>query len=415
MRTEVITAGNIARAAEIIRAGGLVAVPTETVYGLAANGLDAAAVERVYAVKGRPEVKPLSLMVPGAEAMARCWSRVPPQARSLAEEFWPGPLTIVGESAAAIPAVVRAGGSTVGLRCPDHPLTLALLRECGLPLAAPSANPSGAPSPRTAREVLDYFDGKIDAVVDGGECGIGRESTLISVAGAPFRILRAGALPEAEIAARLAADMCIVGITGPTGAGKTTALGVLRAMGALVIDADAVYHRLTRESEGLADALTARFGAGIYSGGELDRKALGRVVFGDPSALSELNAITHGFVTAEILRLLREHAMAGGAAAAIDAIGLFEAGLERICTAVFGILAPEEARCARIMAREGISRDYAMKRIRAQRGEEYYREVCTACIVNDGTVEDFAAGCKAAFTEVINNGRKERLPRRAFL
>ena len=393
MKTEIITAGGIDRAAEIIRAGGLVAVPTETVYGLAGSGLNAETVERIYAVKGRPEVKPLSLMVHDASAMAACWREVPAQALSLAEEFWPGPLTIIGDSVDGIPEIVRAGGSTVGLRCPDHPLTLELLQKCAVPLAAPSANPSGKPSPKTAREVLEYFDGQIDAVIDGGECGIGTESTIVTLSQQPFRILRRGALAEEEIAARLAADMYIIGLTGGSGTGKTTALNVLRSLGACCIDADELYHTLTRESEPMRRELIERFGE-VYNGNELNRKA---------------------YVTRETLTILRERAMAGDTVAALDAIGIFEAGLDRICAAVFGVLAPEETRVARLMNREGISREYALKRIRAQKSDEYYMEACTACLINDGTVEEFAAKCKAAFTEAIQNGRKERLPRRALL
>ena len=414
MRTEIITDGNMDRAAGIIRGGGLVAVPTETVYGLAANGLDANAVERIYSVKGRPEVKPLSLMVHGAEAMERCWSEVPSQARSLAEEFWPGPLTIIGTSAQEIPEIVRAGGDTVGLRCPDHPLTLELLTKCGVPLAAPSANPSGAPSPKTAAQVLEYFDGKIDAVIDGGECGIGTESTIITLAEKPFRILRRGALDPDEIAARLAADMYIIGLTGGSGTGKTTALDVLRGMGALCIDADELYHELTRTSADMRSEIIARFGA-VYDGSTLDRKALGNVVFADPAALADLNAITHKYVNRETHRILREFAMSGGTLAAIDAIGVFEGGVDRICAAVFGILAPEEMRIERLLKREGITREYAVKRIKAQRGDEYYKSACTACIVNDGTAEEFAARCEAVFKEAITHGRKERLPRGALL
>lgn len=414
MRTEIITAGNIGRAAEIIRAGGLVAVPTETVYGLAANGLDSAAVEQVYAVKGRPEVKPLSLMVHGAGAMARCWIEVPPQAESLARDFWPGPLTIIAESDPGIPEIVRAGGNTVGLRCPDHPLTLELLEKCGVPLAVPSANPSGKPSPKTAQDVLGYFDGKIDAVIDGGECGIGTESTIITLAEKPFKILRQGALADYEIAARLAADMYIIGLTGGTGTGKTTALDVLKKMGALCIDADELYHELTRTSQDMKAEIVARFGQ-VYDGDTLNRKALGEVVFADSQALLDLNGITHKYVTRETHRLLREFAMSGGEIAAIDAIGIFEAGIDRICAAVFGILAPEDIRAERIMSREGITREYAIKRIKAQRSDEYYKEACTACLVNDGTKEEFAAKCEAEFTEVIKYGRQERLPRGALL
>ena len=199
MRTRHLTT-EIGEAAAILRGGGLVAVPTETVYGLACSGLDEQAVERVYEVKGRPAVKPLSLMVPGAEAIDRLCRDVPEAAYRLAERFWPGPLTIVLKARPEIPAIVRAGGATVGLRCPDHPLTLALLRETGLPFAAPSANPSGAPSPNTAGEVAAFFDGQIEAILDGGACTLGTESTILSLAQTPYRVLRRGALAESEIA-----------------------------------------------------------------------------------------------------------------------------------------------------------------------------------------------------------------------
>ena len=152
MNTKRITT-EIAQAADAIRAGQLVAVPTETVYGLAGNGLDPAAVAQIYEVKGRPAVKPLSLMVHDASAMAHYCVDVPPAAYTLAEAFWPGPLTIVLRAQDCVPEIVRAGGETVGLRCPDHPATLALIEAAQLPLAAPSANPSGAPSPKPADDV----------------------------------------------------------------------------------------------------------------------------------------------------------------------------------------------------------------------------------------------------------------------
>ena len=173
MKTAVFT-NDLTGAAEILKKGGLVAVPTETVYGLAGNGLDANAVERIYEVKGRPAVKPLSLMVEGAQSMEKYCRKVPPQAKALAARFWPGPLTIVLKAKDTIPSVVLAGGDTVGLRCPDHPKTLELLALTELPFAAPSANPSGEESPKDAKKVLEYFDGRIEGVVDGGACGIGR-------------------------------------------------------------------------------------------------------------------------------------------------------------------------------------------------------------------------------------------------
>lgn len=259
MKTEVIRE-DMDRAASLVRSGALVAVPTETVYGLAGSGMDEAAVERIYEVKGRPEVKPLSLMVPGPEAFEKCCIDVPGAARTLAARFWPGPLTIILKARPEIPRIVLAGGDTVGLRCPDHPLTLELLRKCCLPLAAPSANPSGAPSPKTAEQVLGYFDGRIEAVIDGGPCGIGLESTIIDLTRTPYRILRQGALPERDIASALAENMRIIGITGGTGTGKTTALDVLRRMGALCLDCDEIYHELTDTSEALREAIERRFG-----------------------------------------------------------------------------------------------------------------------------------------------------------
>ncbi len=391
-----------ARAAEIIRAGGLVAVPTETVYGLAANGLDPRAVEKIYEVKGRPAVKPLSLMVHDESAMDGCCRDVPKQARALAAAFWPGPLTIVLKARDSVPEIVRAGGDTVGLRCPDHPLTLELLRECALPLAAPSANPSGAPSPKTAAEVLAYFDGRIDCVLDGGECGIGRESTIISLAAAPYKILRPGALPESDIAAALADAMTVIGITGGTGAGKTTALGVLESMGALVIDCDEVYHRLTRESAGLKSELTERFGA-VYNGDTLDRRTLGDTVFADPAALRDLDAITHRHIDAEVRRLLRSHAMAGGTLAAIDAAALPESPVAELCTRLYAVLAPAQERERRIIEREGITPEYAKKRINAQKPDDYYIKHCDAVLRNDGTERQFAEVCAAAFRKDVEN------------
>ena len=400
MNTRVFR-GDVSGAAELIAAGGLVAVPTETVYGLAGDGTDVQAVERIYEVKGRPEVKPLSLMVPGQEAMERYCEDVPPQAKLLAERFWPGPLTIILKSRPLVPEIVRAGGETVGLRCPDHPDTLAMLRACGVPLAAPSANPSGAPSPKTAQDVLGYFDGQIEGVIDGGECGLGRESTIISLAQRPLRILRQGALPAEDIEDALADGMKIIGLTGGSGTGKTTALEVLRGLGALCIDCDELYHELTRSSAELREALTARFGAVYTAGGELDRKALGRVVFADAHALADLNAITHSAVGAEVKRRLREWAMQGGTLAAIDAVALFEGGADALCTATFAVTAPSGERIRRIMEREGISEEYAQLRIGAQQPDSYYTERCTAVLVNDKSKEDFAKLCESEFRKVI--------------
>ncbi len=388
-------------AAEIIKTGGLVAVPTETVYGLAGNGLDEEAVKQIYEVKGRPQVKPLSLMVPGAEAMDRYCEDVPQGARLLAERFWPGPLTIVLKAKDFIPSIVLAGGDTVGLRCPDHPMTLELLKKAGVPFAAPSANPSGEESPKTAQKVWDYFSGKIEGIIDGGECGIGRESTIISMAQKPYRILRQGALAEKEIASALTEGLTILGITGGTGCGKTTALRTLEELGALIIDCDAVYHGLLIENKEMLAEIDSAF-PGVVTGGVLDRKALGAVVFSDTEALARLNGITHSYVGREIDRLLESWAMSGGRLAAIDAIELFGGNLARRCKATFAVLADRDKRIERIMARDGITREYAALRVDAQKPDSYFEEKCDYILKNNSTEEEFREKCRSKFLEVID-------------
>ena len=399
MKTEIITK-NVAPAADILRNGGLVAVPTETVYGLAGNGLDPAVVERIYEVKGRPAQKPLSLMVPGKEAIAEYCEDVPPGAYVLAERFWPGPLTIVLKAKGHIPSIVLAGGDTVGLRCPDQADTLALLAECALPLAAPSANPSGAESPKTAGAVAAYFDGTIEAILDGGECTLGMESTVIDMTVLPFRVLRQGALPEAAITRALIDSLKIVGVTGGTGCGKTTALDALRDMGALVLDADAVYHELCRDSVEMLTKINDRF-PGSVEGGVLQRKKLGEVVFSDARALEDLRNITDAYVEREIDRRLAAHAAAGGKYAAVDAINLLDTKLTEYLTASVGITAPEEVRVARLMARDSITEEYALMRIRAQQPESYFNENCTYVIRNDSSREVYRQKCDELFKSIL--------------
>ena len=388
-------------AAEIIKTGGLVAVPTETVYGLAGNGRDEEAVKQIYEVKGRPQVKPLSLMVPGAEAMGRYCEDVPEGARLLSERFWPGPLTIVLKAKDFIPSIVLAGGDTVGLRCPDHPMTLELLKKAGVPFAAPSANPSGEESPKTAQKVWDYFSGRIEGIINGGECGIGRESTIISMAQKPYRILRQGALAEKEIASALTEGLTILGITGGTGCGKTTALRTLEELGALIIDCDAVYHGLLIENKEMLAEIDSAF-PGVVTGGVLDRKALGAVVFSDAEALARLNGITHSYVGREIDRLLESWALSGGRLAAIDAIELFGGNLARRCKATFAVLADRDKRIERIMARDGITREYAALRVDAQKPDSYFEEKCDYILKNNSTEEEFREKCRSKFLEVID-------------
>lgn len=178
-------------AGRVIRAGGLVAFPTETVYGLGANGMDGAAVERIFEAKGRPSDNPLILHVARKSDVKDLWRHVPPEASKLMDAFWPGPLTLIFLKSDAVPDEVTAGLDTVAVRMPEHKTALALIRAAGVPIAAPSANLSGRPSPTAAEHVLEDMDGRIDVVLDGGPCRVGVESTVLTLVGRPT-ILRPG-------------------------------------------------------------------------------------------------------------------------------------------------------------------------------------------------------------------------------
>lgn len=219
LQTEVLTPASdtepgtsIARAANVLRAGGLVAFPTETVYGLGAVATDRAAVARIFAAKGRAATNPVIVHVAdiaSARALVRAW---PPQAQRLAEQFWPGPLTLVLPRADAIPEIVTAGGPTVGLRVPAHPLALALARATQRPIAAPSANRSQRISPTTAAHVLKQLSGRIEMVIDGGAAPGGLESTVLDLSGDGPRLLRPGLVTRAELEAALGVTV----LGGPT-------------------------------------------------------------------------------------------------------------------------------------------------------------------------------------------------------
>ncbi len=191
----------IAKATELLRNGRLVAFPTETVYGLGANALDAAAVARIFEAKGRPLTSPLIVHVPSIEMARTLASAWPETAQRLAEHFWPGPLTIIVPKAANVPDLVTAGLPSVGLRMPAHPVALELLRGAGIPLAAPSANRFTQLSPTTAEHVREGLGDRVDLILDGGPCQVGIESTVISLAGDQPRILRPGLISQTDIEA----------------------------------------------------------------------------------------------------------------------------------------------------------------------------------------------------------------------
>ncbi len=507
----------VAEAAAILRRGGLLGIPTETVYGLGADALNEDAVRRIFEAKGRPQDNPLIIHVPSADWLERYCQNVPPAAYRLAERFWPGPLTMILPRRDIVPLRTTGGLETVGVRCPNHPVTLAIIEAAGVPVAAPSGNTSGRPSPTTAQHMMEDMMGRIDGIVDGGPCAVGVESTIIDLTVQPPRLLRPGGLPLEALeqvlgevavddavrrkmgegerprapgmkyrhyapkaavtvvtgsARRSAAyirehlpqgagvicfDECaplftghivhrlgsvddklaqaqhvfdtlrtfddtdvteiyaqcpdesglglavsnrlkkaagfhvvdvsplVIGFTGPTGAGKTSALRALERLGGLVLDCDAVYHELLRTDESLRGAITDAFGPVFGADGALDRQKLGTAVFGDPAAMEKLNAIIFDRLPRELLRRIND---SDAPLIGIDAINLVESGLSRLCRRTVAVLAPAETRVRRIMARDGIPEDYARLRVQAQKPDDFYRAHCTDVLVNDAAAPD---------------------------
>jgi len=517
------------KAAEIIRSGGLVAIPTETVYGLGANGLDEKAVAKIFEAKGRPQDNPLILHVADPAQIEDFCHSIPESAYRLAERFWPGPLTMVLPAKDTVPLSTRAGLPTVAVRCPDCDVTREIIRQAGVPIAAPSANISGKPSTTTADHVRHDHDGRIDALVDGGPCRVGVESTIIDLSEETPRLLRPGGvtpeelyellgpfiidkavsasvdndtvvkapgmkyrhyapdcrvlivdgdLPAAEsyirkhfhpgnrvlcfeeelqvfsdlaplaygslkntdtllaglfaalrelddpaigtvfarcpkgsgkalaVQNRLekAAGFCrvsprekhlTIGITGGSGSGKTTLLNTVRTMGGLVLDCDEIYHWLLERDAHLLHSIDEVF-PGTVVDGVLDRKKLGNIVFENEKALKELNWITHSAVRQEILRRIPFDPCL----VAIDAIGLFEGSLAGMCDVTVAVIAPLEDRVARLIRRDGITEEYARKRIAAQHSDDWFREKCTYTLENDGTQDTFEAKCVAFLRQI---------------
>lgn len=507
----------VAEAAAILRRGGLLGIPTETVYGLGADALNEDAVRRIFEAKGRPQDNPLIIHVPSADWLARYCRDVPDAAYQLAARFWPGPLTMILPRRDIVPLRTTGGLETVGVRCPDHPVTLAIIEAADVPIAAPSGNTSGRPSPTTAGHMMEDMLGKIEGIVDGGPCTVGVESTILDLTVQPPRLLRPGGLPlEAleQVLGEVAVDdavrrkmgegerprapgmkyrhyapkaavtvvagparrsaayiqqhlpegagvICfdeyaplfaghivhrlgpaddklaqaqhvfdalrtfddtdvpeiyaqcpdesglglavsnrlkkaagfhvvdvsplVIGFTGPTGAGKTSALRALERMGGLVLDCDAVYHELLRADEPLRAAITAAFGPVFAPDGSLDRRKLGAAVFADPAEMEKLNAIIFDRLPQELLRRIND---SDTPLIGIDAINLVESGLSRLCRRTVAVLAPAETRVRRIMARDDIPEDYARLRVQAQKPDDFYRTHCTDVLMNDAATPD---------------------------
>ena len=196
--------------------------------------------------------------------------------------------------------------------------------------------------------------------------------------------------------------MIVIGITGPTGAGKTTVLNVLRELGGAVADCDAVYHELLRASVPMREELAARFGPGIFDeNGDLRRKELGAIVFGDPDALADLNAITHRHIVSELERRIAQAEGEGRPAIALDAVALLESGAGPLCGPPIAVTAAEEVRVGRIMAREGIGEDYARARVRAQKPSAWFEERCAHTLRNDGEKASLEEQARELFKSIL--------------
>lgn len=208
------TGTDISRARQHLLQGELVAIPTETVYGLAANGLNADAVLKIYEAKGRPSFNPLILHVADIDKAKELVESFPENALKLAKAFWPGPLTLVLKKKKMVPDIVSAGLDSVGIRIPDHPLTLKLLRSLDFPLAAPSANPSGYVSPTSPQHVMQQLGDKVAYILDGGNCAVGIESTIVKVTENEVSVLRLGGIELEKIEAALGTSGQLSGASG---------------------------------------------------------------------------------------------------------------------------------------------------------------------------------------------------------
>ena len=530
----------IAAAAKILRDGGLVAIPTETVYGLGANALDGAAVKRIFEAKGRPQDNPLIIHVTGPQWLPRYCADVPPLAYVLARKFWPGPLTMILKRRPIIPDETTAGLDTVAVRCPNHPVTLAIIREAGIPIAAPSANLSGRPSCTTAQDVLEDMDGRINGVVDGGPCAVGVESTILDLTCDPPRLLRPGGLPledlerligkidvdkavnsalaegekpkapgmkyrhyapkapvtvitgapeksAQEILRRVGptsgvicfdefaelfhgqevhtlgpagdklaqaqrvfdalrtfdaspvteifaqcpdnrglglaignrlkkaagfhvveadSERVVLGLTGGTGAGKSSALRAIRSLGGETIDCDELYHGMLETCDALRDEIGVSFPGAFDADGRLDRKKLGQEVFSHKDRMEQLNSIIFRHLVPEVRRRL---AASDSKLFAIDAINLLEGGLDQLCDRTVAVTSPLELRVRRIMARDNISEQYARLRISAQQPDEYYRGKCDCELNNDAdTAGAFEETAREFFRRLSETIKEEK-------
>ena len=508
---------DIKTAAEILRNGGIVAIPTETVYGLAADAFSGETVKKIFEAKGRPQDNPLIVHISDFSQIYSIAREVPESAKKLAEKFWPGPLTIILPKRPEVPDETSGGLDTVAVRMPSHKIANKII-ELSCPLAAPSANISGFPSPTSFEHVEADMMGRADAICDGGDCDVGVESTVITLATEIPMLLRPGGVtleqlksvlgevdvaqavlnpmgkdekaespgmkykhysPDAQIqivrgnltefieyvnnsdcdgvlcfegeeeffpdkkvvtfgsendslsqAQRLfdalreldekgaknvlsrspstegvGLAVCnrlyraaafrfidgvrrpVVGLTGPTGAGKGYVSEYLESLGCYVCDTDKIARELTAENSPFLSVLAKHFGEDIVSGGVLDRKLLASRAFATKEKQELLNSLMHPEIISIATQKCHEALYKGAVASVIDAPLLFEAKGEEHCDTVISVVAPKEIRLERIMKRDSITEEQALSRMSVQHEDSFYTEKSEFTVVNDGKTD----------------------------
>lgn len=511
--------GGISRAADILKSGGIVAIPTETVYGLAASAYCEDAIKNVFLAKGRPQDNPLIVHISNTEMLNDIAKDIPETALICAKKFWPGPFTMVLSKTEKTAECVSAGLTTVAVRMPSEKAAVDIINASGLPLAAPSANVSGSPSPTSAYHVEHDLDGKIDAIVYGEECEVGVESTVVSFCTNPPRLLRPGAvtaealreiipdlvvdkavLAEPEKGEKVESpgmkykhyapktetylvegvgfadyvnnkDTCaaicfknesekitvpkivygdgldekslahdvfsalreidklgakevyihapsktgvglavynrliraagfkvitlktIIGLTGPTGAGKSSLKLTAEKCGFKVVDCDIIARKAVEKGTDGLKALVEAFGEEILNEDKtLNRKKLAEIAFSSALKTKILNKTIFPF----IIRLV-EAEIESSDKIIIDAPTLFESRINEICNKTIAVLADKKVRLARIMKRDGIDENAAIIRMNAGKPDEFYRENADYIIYNNGDLEEL----KLNFNKII--------------